>query len=449
MTRSFRVRPGPARDQSIILNVGHRDLCLDRSRQAGLSFGTASTGVTVGTSKEIAADEILISPKAIKALHLPAWPHFELSVKAGELALGPLVGILAATSGDSLRKRGLRAFNGYVQQYGRLHGAVVVFALDGVDRTRKTVRGHCYDPQEDAWKEGVFPYPLAIYRRLRLDPNWRGHLASVIGDSVFNSHFPDKWEVCRWLTAENGVGDLVPDTVLHRETGDVFSMLDKYGSVYVKPIRGFKGRGIFQVSLVGQPVVRFREAGQNKQESFATRGELGSFLGRRLAPGRYIIQQQVDLAIHQGRVVDFRVIVQKDESRDWKCYAIVARVAAQGSIVSNLSSGGSAVPGELLLTGGLGMSQEDAYVQLERIRMVAHRVGKVLDRFMNAGTAGLDLGLDTSGRLWLLEVNLRDPDPRVAQFSNDPLAYYAVESEIMFYAKALAGFGPEESCNVL
>jgi hypothetical protein len=124
-------------------------------------------------------------------------------------------------------------------------------------------------------------------------------------------------------------------------------------------------------------------------------------------------------------------------------------MAAEKSIVDDVSSGGLALPGHLLLTGDLGLTPKDAYVQLERMRAAARGIGKVLDSHMKAGTMRLDLALEASGRLRLLEISLRDPDHRDCLAAGDRTAYHAVKSALMSHAKSLAGFGPEASAHVL
>jgi len=65
----------------------------------------------------------------------------------------------------------------------------------------------------------------------------------------------------------------------------------------------------------------------------------------------------------------------------------------------------------------------------------------VLDEYgLNCGTLGLDIGVDLEEKIWLIEINNRDPDPSIALNVHDLQLYYELKTGPLFYAKFLAGF---------
>jgi carbamoylphosphate synthase large subunit len=80
----------------------------------------------------------------------------------------------------------------------------------------------------------------------------------------------------------------------------------------------------------------------------------------------------------------------------------------------------------------------------KKIADMAAAVANKLDEYgINCGTLGFDIGLDQMGRLWLIEINNRDPDPGIALDIHNTQLYYALKTGPLFYAKYLAGFAAE------
>jgi hypothetical protein len=57
---------------------------------------------------------------------------------------------------------------------------------------------------------------------------------------------------------------------------------------------------------------------------------------------RYLIQKAMDLLEYDGRIVDFRCIMQKTGVSKWELREIIGRCGEKDSVVSNISSGGKA-----------------------------------------------------------------------------------------------------------
>lgn len=126
---------------------------------------------------------------------------------------------------------------------------------------------------------------------------------------------------------------------------------------------------------------------------------------------------------------------------------MIGRLGAQGSVVSNISSGGDAFTAGEILRMALPAATGQIDRLLVRMNDLALQVCNKLDQLgVHCGTLGLDIAVDHHGTLWLIEINNRDPDPGIALDIHDPGLYRALKTGPLLYAKYLAGFGPVAEC---
>jgi glutathione synthase/RimK-type ligase-like ATP-grasp enzyme len=207
-----------------------------------------------------------------------------------------------------------------------------------------------------------------------------------------------------------------------------------------------KGFGVIRVSKEGERVkFQYRKDDENIENVTEDRNEFESAIETLFETGDFIIQQGLQLIRYDGGIVDLRSVMQKNEACKWTCNGIIARVGAKESVVSNISSGGAAMPAMDLITEVFEFSETDAFIMKERILSLCTKVCSALDEYgFNFGTLGLDLGIDEEQNIWLIEVNNRKPHPGIALRASDIPAYYTILTAPLHYAKSLAGFGPKE-----
>lgn len=435
----------PAKSETPVLGMhpaAAERLGLSRRKVVTVAFGLQSRPAALAIDPSLPEGELSLTDTLIRALHLPLYPAYELAAQGDSLVIGPCVGLLATAEGRRLTRSRLDRLLSYENAYRGLHGALIVFALDGALPGERLVDGYCYNPQTHRFESGRFPFPAAVYRRVGLSDEWKGRFCSLLGGRFFNARFFNKWELYCWTSADPALAAYLPDTRLYRAEPDFFEMLERFGTLYLKPVAGLGGRGIWKARAKGEGAVfTSRAGGRNRVERVKNRAQTSAFLHRHLIPGRSLVQQALPLLRIRGGAADFRCVVQKDQTGRWRCRAIVGRRGRRGSVVSNISSGGRAFllaglsPGELPLPKGTAAGLEAS------LRAFALEVCAALDRYgLGCGTLGLDIGVDTGGRLWLIEVNNRSPDPSIALDAGDRDLFDALRAGPLFYAKALAGF---------
>ena len=156
---------------------------------------------------------------------------------------------------------------------------------------------------------------------------------------------------------------------------------------------------MLQVSIYG-----FHKASHTKE--YETIKELFNELPR---SQKRIVQQAAPLVRLDGHPFDFRVHMQREQDERWVCSGMLARIGGAHSIVSNVGiSKGQVVPVEEILSA-LFKDQPDVMKRIVRqLRKVGRCICRILDHYHDFNEIGVDLGVDRSGRLWLIEVNTND-----------------------------------------
>lgn len=393
------------------------------SRQADLGAGSASCGqlkVPAVFSRNASSGRpalIGVGTDVLTALALSngqtVWASWNSEDK--RLRLGPVVAVLAwrSNSPGSYQFFGpvtdlVRSFVSFARRRGVIAYA---FSARDVNWEAGTVSG--FVPSGRAWRRVTVPLPDVVYDRLQsrqLDRVKRirvckERLQAMPGLHYFNPCFLDKWEVYQALSKDPRARRYLPKTDKLTSPGQVGRWLHAYSTVYIKPTRGSLGVGVTKVSRTasGYRYQRTREGGSSVGvvESVP---KLEKRLHAVLPNHRVIIQQGLHLARYAGRPYDIRVMVQKTARGKWVCTNMIARVAPIGSAVSNVAEGGSMISVTRAIRASLAINSRQA---LGRIGGGARLIAKAVETQFGKefGEFGVDMALDTKGRLWLIEVN--------------------------------------------
>lgn len=178
-------------------------------------------------------------------------------------------------------------------------------------------------------------------------------------------------------------------------------MLDQYKMVYLKPVNGLKGIGIMRAEKKG---TKYELRQGTSKAIFTNVHALYQSVRRRIRRKPYLIQKGIRTLLYHGRPFDFRIMVQKNENREWEVSGIVGRVARPKLIVTNRSQGGTCMPAERLLKSNMNKSKVNPY--LESLFSLTRSIGVQFQSVHpTAWQLGVDIAVSQSMKPWVLEVN--------------------------------------------
>ncbi len=403
-----------------------------------------SFSVRIRKSSKI-ADGISLSPLNLKKLYLKSGKKYGFRYAEDEIRIGPVVGIMV-----DVFKEPQKPFGGqthFVKQLltsGNSLGQICfAFSPYSIDLTRGIIRGYTYGGK--GWVKGAFPIPDVIYPReraySRAKLQIRKRLESM-GVTLLNPSLVGKWETHKILMKNRHLKNYLPETRLVKSFSEIEQMLKLYNAVYLKPVAGSQGRNIIKVvkrKPSGMYEYRYMVEERMVKGSVSNMINLQKSLKTIMRNRSYIVQKQINLLKCEGNIIDVRVLVQKDHTGEWDVTGVACRVGTNGSITSNISSGGSGRKIEEILRRNFS-AEEDREKIRQDIYFISIETTKTLEKTIGqCGEMGVDLGIDTDGKVWFIEANIR-PARHVFNLIGETETRLRSVERPMLYARYLAGF---------
>ena len=414
-----------------------------------LTFGSFRQEVTVIPVPK--SDSLRLNEGLARRLGLRQRLMLNASYSSGSrtLRLGPLIGVLVSRDHPEQPDRVFGQITMFCRELTNAchaQGAYVYFFTpEALVSRSSTIQGWVYD---EGWRKLSLPVADVINNRLTTrkvenKPSVQHFLADVksrYGTHFFNEKFLDKTEVFEALAQDSALQRYLPESHALNGFAILKKMCNNYSSVFLKPVRGSLGKGILRISKEdggGYRLLSTTPLGTRKQ-SYPSLAKLFASIAPKMKTTRYQIQQGLPLMELGRRPVDFRALVQKNGNGKWGVTSIVARTAGSNHFVSNLARGGTLSTvreaiGKSNLPPG---AKESSQVQLPRAALA---IARGVETYIPAhfGELGIDLALDQSGRIWLLEVNSKP-----SKNDNTPLNDQKIRpsvKQMILYCRYLAG----------
>jgi glutathione synthase/RimK-type ligase-like ATP-grasp enzyme len=206
------------------------------------------------------------------------------------------------------------------------------------------------------------------------------------------------------LKRDKSLSPLLPKTTKLNEQEDLWPFLDKYRHVILKPTSGSLGMGIIKVLKNANDQYEFRH--RNQTLTLTDKEQVNALLTDKKRPKPYIIQQYIQLAEVANRPFDLRVMVQRKKGElVWKVTGVYAKVAHEGYFTTNLAKKGKVVTVNSAIDRS-NLKEVNTNELLREIDNAALRVAQRLREVSpNHRIWGLDMGIDSDGKLWIIEAN--------------------------------------------
>ncbi|WP_134686151.1 YheC/YheD family protein [Brevibacillus migulae] len=208
-----------------------------------------------------------------------------------------------------------------------------------------------------------------------------------------------KWH--KWKIVKNaGYSHIQPNTSLYSHR-TLMMFLRRYGTVFVKPDRGYGGSDVISIQRENSGYTAIEQEGK---KAFADSGQLHAWIESIRKGRRFIVQQGIDLQPLHGSPVDIRTILQKNEQGEWEVTGLFAKAAKKGKVVTNVKAGGRVLRVSSYLSQ-VGRKGAGRRATLQRLKQLSRQVARAFHAHYTNRVYALDIGLDRSGKLWLIEVN--------------------------------------------
>lgn len=295
----------------------------------------------------------------------------------------------------------------------RLSIDAFLFTPEDVDHERRRIHAIRYDPKQGRWVRAWTDFPDIIFDRCRFQATTR-----FLRLKEFRSRYPhlhylnrplaNKWRIHELFSQNPLIAPHLPDTKLYKNGRGLLTFIAKHRVVFLKPVNGTGGRGILRIEKLNERMyqIRGRDAGRRiiPEQTLSVRGLLrkaDAWVGQK----RFLMQQGIDIELDNGRVHDFRLLIQKTGKGTWEVTGCAGRIGAARSVTSNLHGGGEAIETEKLLR--MRFDDDAAITRIRStLETLARDIVDELERsYGRLCELALDLAVDRSGDVWLIEIN--------------------------------------------
>lgn len=439
-----------------------RDLNLNLGQQLYLSAGNRKIPVQYAGDHDSGSILSLCVANNIQTclkLPLPLTLNLAVDSKTNLYRLGPLIGIFANRFDKLSKPFGEQTsfFRKLGAAASRLNSFCFAFSPGDIDWDNKVIYGSIPPLPDDeltGWQKITVAFPDVIYDR-GLFPRgaWRGAATAVRkilrkypGVKFFNPAFFGKWKTHQLLSKHETLCRYLPETRLYTSMADIWEMLARHRTVYIKPCGGSSGKGIIRITSSSHGFITdYRSARQLKSVEFTNRNDLQNLLSVRIGERRYIIQQGLELAKFNGNPFDVRILMQKNHQGRWLRTGMAVRVAGQQNFITNLHAGGHAARISWVLPRAFA-NPELTHKILNEIKRLCLLIASWVSTEYNPlfGEIAVDLGINELGKVWIIELNAVPGRSVFRRIGATGIQSQAV-SRPMEYAFFLAGFTPQSN----
>ncbi|MDP4097896.1 YheC/YheD family protein [Paenibacillus sp. P96] len=343
--------------------------------------------------------------------------RMQYNPRSRTLRLGPLISVLISRDYPGQYDKPFGKITQFCRELsgacGKQGAFVYFFTPEHISGNASRVEGWVYS---NGWRKATLPAADVVNNRLtsrKLEnkpsvQHFMKEVKSRYGSHVFNEKFLDKHEVFDALKGSSALRRYLPESHLLENFAVFKRMCGLYSQVFIKPVRGSLGKGIIRINknADGSFTMLTTTTGTPLKQTYPNVTKMFAGLSGKMRSTRFQIQQGLTLIHHNMRPVDFRALVQKNSSGAWSVTSVVARIAGGSHFVSNLARGGtlSTVKDAVAKTTLSATAKANAP---NKLKAAALQIAAGIDHTIPAhfGELGIDLAIDSSGRIWLIEVN--------------------------------------------
>lgn len=391
-----------------------------------------------------------IPPSIIDKLLCQKNTQVNIWSKNKDIFLGPVVSIFVNSRYISKLIRGKKLINAqkYQQANRSARCLLYFFSPKDVNWTHNKIKGCYYSSLQKRWKQKWMPFPDIMYDRCvgykknksdsQKVKQIRNKFTHIPGLTLINNGSLSKWKMYQCLSKYKDLKSHLPKTKYYHSILDFLNILNKYHYVFLKSSKGSAGRGVLSVEKKNNyyHAVYYKKSMQIR--TFENINTLISFVKNFKKNNKMIIQTGIRLLKYNGRLLDLRILIGKDKHGKWNPIYNQVRLAKKNSTITSYSTGGDLI-NYTDIYHNLNKAYKNKIPSNEKINTFATKLAKAIEQELGQfGEIGLDLAIDTQGKLWFLEGNskpTKNPVPVLEDTKGVPPQFL----NILEYAKFLDG----------
>ncbi|WNR43367.1 YheC/YheD family endospore coat-associated protein [Paenibacillus roseipurpureus] len=325
---------------------------------------------------------------------------------------------------------------------GRKQGIdVFVFSPNRINWGLGMVRGYCYEPATQAWTAKMLPLPTLVYDRCFFATkqsylHYQHHVRKLRDHPsvrFLGYGLSGKWEVGQILQKDPALQKFLPKTYQLKDRQLLDHWFGQHTDAFLKPQGGSQGIGAMHLRKHGNTFHIQGRDGRNQpfEHDCIDEDSCWAWLKKQIGSRPYLLQQYLTLQTMDGMAYDVRSLVQKNGKGTWEITGMAVRMGKRGSITSNLHGGGSTEEATTFLTSQFGAERTNEL--METMTRISRSMPSHLEAYHGRLVElGIDFGIDTSGRIWILEVNSKPGRTIFARLGNERARIKSIANPIQY-----------------
>lgn len=289
------------------------------------------------------------------------------------------------------------------------------FSIKDVDLDNELINGVYFNVTNEQFEKKVFSFPDILYNRRSTGTRskkvqeFRMALEKFGTKPINSVNDFNKWDVYKKLSRHTNVSSNIPFTKLLKTEADLFEMLERFNTIYVKAAKSREGKKVLKITKVknGFQYSYFKNKPITKR--FRNYKSLNRSLKQFFQNDKKILlQEAIDFYKCNGRNVEMRAEVQRNGQGKIEIVAIPVRIATVNSPIMNTRSNPKIITFEQFFLNVLKYTSEDFTIIKSNVYTFLKDLYFAIESIYGPfGELGIDFALDKNLQLWLIECNAK------------------------------------------
>lgn len=325
------------------------------------------------------------------------------------------------------------------------------FSINTVNVKKQVITGYYFDLKDNLWKKDTFSYPDVLYRRGGATNKFKDNYLAFIDQCkekktiLLNPSSLGNWDIYNYFSTLESLKPYLLETVLYEGPEDLFDMINKHQTIYLKGVTGRKGQNVVRVELLpdNQYQCKYYDYTQQKiySMSYEKLDELIPFIDKFYKGKGFMVQEAIELLELNNRRIDLRAEVQRNLTKGIQVGGISARVSQENSPITIHSD---AFPVDQLFKW-IKLTPKDKLKIEKKINSFLYTVyNETEDKYGGFGEIGIDFGLTKNLEIKFIECNSQSAKVSLLKAYGEKMLKKSMVN-ILSYAKDLLAERVEEA----